>query len=634
MKKTKLLPAALFAALIAVIAACVSLFAGCTFGYGGTDSEETPPDPYYAFELERYEVTYDISKNCSIAVTEIMTVHYLGPLSTGFFRDIPVNANTQVKNVKAEKLKGDSPSFYYDVDLEFSNFVSVSIGDSSNKYKKTETYRLTYTYVIMNSVVNKGTLPLNPVGAGWECEIKSADVTLILPDGYTGAKCYYGKKGSTATLGFETGVEDGRTVLTVKNARLDSYNGITFDIEFDKGAIKSYFDFTPFIFVIIAAAALVALILIRVFLFNKSYVTPVVNYEAPRKMNPLMMGKLIDNKIDNEDITSMIFYWASKGYLKINMENKDNPTLIRIVRNLPESCENYERTLFEGLFRSGDAVQTGSLANKYYKSVDIAKAEVNAKTKGKLYKTWTSALALGIAVAAGLALGLTPLILAFARISHTLLYAMGFMAVVPAVIVNVAAQSIIIMRYKMKPKMFKLAWVIVAVTCVIVALVYLFVPSYIMGMWAKLLLGLVCMAIAVAAATLVSRTKEYDAQLGEILGFKEFIRLAEKEQLELMLEDNPQFYYDILPYAQVLGVSDIWEDKFSDITVLPPQWLTGDAFTDVFMLHSFNVMIRSSMRGMSSGMVSRPSSSGFNGGGGGFGGHSGGGFGGGGGRGR
>ena len=43
-------------------------------------------------------------------------------------------------------------------------------------------------------------------------------------------------------------------------------------------------------------------------------------------------------------------------------------------------------------------------------------------------------------------------------------------------------------------------------------------------------------------------------QLNEIIGFKNFIKLAEKNQLEKMLEQDPQYYYHILPYAQVLGV--------------------------------------------------------------------------------
>ena len=100
-----------------------------------------------------------------------------------------------------------------------------------------------------------------------------------------------------------------------------------------------------------------------------------------------------------------------------------------------------------------------------------------------------------------------------------------------------------------------------------------------------------------------------------------------------MINDNPQFYYHVLPYAQVLGVSDKWEDKFKDITVQPPQWATSSTANTLFNFYIFNSIMRASMSNMTSNFVSRPSSSGVSGGGhGSFGGFSGGGHGGGGGR--
>lgn len=105
---------------------------------------------------------------------------------------------------------------------------------------------------------------------------------------------------------------------------------------------------------------------------------------------------------------------------------------------------------------------------------------------------------------------------------------------------------------------------------------------------------------------------------------------TEKDRLEALLADNPQLYYNILPYAQVLGVSDIWEHKFDGLTIEPPRWMTNPIDT-YFTFVILNRAIRASSMSMSSYMRSRPSSSGASGGGGGrFGGGSFGGFGGGG----
>ena len=110
------------------------------------------------------------------------------------------------------------------------------------------------------------------------------------------------------------------------------------------------------------------------------------------------------------------------------------------------------------------------------------------------------------------------------------------------------------------------------------------------------------------------------------------MEVAEKDRLEMLLEENPQYYYDILPYAHVLGVSDKWEDKFKDIALEPPRYVSGGE--TAVNLYLYTRLMHSMDAGMRSAMSHKPSSSsrsgfgGFRGGGGGFGG---GGFGGGGG---
>ena len=153
----------------------------------------------------------------------------------------------------------------------------------------------------------------------------------------------------------------------------------------------------------------------------------------------------------------------------------------------------------------------------------------------------------------------------------------------------------------------------------------------------KILICLSSYAIIIVSVTLISRTDDYTDQLNKILGFKDFIESVEKDRLETMIEENPELYYKVLPYAQVLGVSDIWEDKFKSIRINPPSWAVGYGGFDMFDLIVFNHVMRSMNRNMVTTMTSRPqaSSGGFSGGfGGGFGGFGGGGHGGGGGFGR
>ena len=59
--------------------------------------------------------------------------------------------------------------------------------------------------------------------------------------------------------------------------------------------------------------------------------------------------------------------------------------------------------------------------------------------------------------------------------------------------------------------------------------------------------------------------------LGKIKGFKNFLVTAEKDRLEAMVMQNPTYFYDILPFTYVLGVSDKWISKFENIAMKAPD---------------------------------------------------------------
>jgi hypothetical protein len=138
------------------------------------------------------------------------------------------------------------------------------------------------------------------------------------------------------------------------------------------------------------------------------------------------------------------------------------------------------------------------------------------------------------------------------------------------------------------------------------------------------------------------RTDYYDGLLGRIFGFKNFIATAEVDRMERLFEQNPSYYFSILPFAWVFGLSDIWAKKFEHLTIAPPAWYSGyyegNYFNTYWMMRSLDRMHHQAVRSYSPPVSS--GGGGFSsGGGGGFssgghssgGGFSGGGFGGGGG---
>lgn len=55
--------------------------------------------------------------------------------------------------------------------------------------------------------------------------------------------------------------------------------------------------------------------------------------------------------------------------------------------------------------------------------------------------------------------------------------------------------------------------------------------------------------------------------LYKIKGFKNYLQTVEKERLEDNVKKDPEYFYNILPYTYVLGVSKKWMKKFEIISV-------------------------------------------------------------------
>ena len=151
-----------------------------------------------------------------------------------------------------------------------------------------------------------------------------------------------------------------------------------------------------------------------------------------------------------------------------------------------------------------------------------------------------------------------------------------------------------------------------------------------------IILSFISLSIIYFFYLIMRKRTEYGIQmLGKIKGFRNFLVVAEKEKLEALVNENPNYFYDILPYTYVLGISDKWIKQFESIAITPPIWYEGfDTFDMITINRNIDRMMHTATRTMTS-VPHTTSSSGSSGGsfGGGFsgGGFSGGGSGGGGG---
>ena len=298
------------------------------------------------------------------------------------------------------------------------------------------------------------------------------------------------------------------------------------------------------------------------------------SYYPPKNIDPAMAGYLINDRSDQNDLVSLIPHWGSQGLIRIEeIESKgwfsSKDTRIIKLQDLPETVPEYESKIFTELF-------SGS-----YKDEESPENEVLvSKLKNKFYTTMSAAS--------------TKL-----KKSSRLYY---------------DKQSI---------RVRSIVYIVLIVGGIGLTVLSLFIWSIL----AAVLTAITCLVLAFINFYMIRKNREGNMVQSELKGFKSFIKIAEKNKLKMLLQENDGYFENTMAYAMAFGMFDKWAGKFSDLNVPPPTWYHSSSGATHNSMSNFTKSFSSSISSVTTNMVSSPSSSGSGSGGG----SSGGGFGGGGG---
>ena len=612
-------------------------------------------------EIGSYRVEMTIRKNRKVEIEEKIKVKFLADGLTMFYRSLPIE-KARYTNITASCTGNDEFSFYVEDNPDMSDFIDVNCVGGAEKGNEWE-YTVRYTVEHGGNELENGML-IDVIGYGWSVPLQNVSVSVHFPAAIGGAdyKVYsggYGANGNTADVQASLSADGKTLALTAKsldvvyNGYYGEYmaEGITLQTTFGGGVLDDYTRtriFTDGMWKILLGTGLVLALGVALALFapSKEEIISVVNIKAPDEMDPMQMGKLIDGTVDSEDITSMIYYFANKGYLSIDFSDEDDPVLTQKVPALPKRESLHAKTVFNGLFAHAKreviegetpfdedtvvvSTRVSALKHKFYQSAEKAIAQT---PKIKMYAPKSVFWFLSGVILSGLFGFLMPFIMSL-DIGGGYVYPAGIVFFVPLAVI--AVFGLLKENYRYKWKKSVLLGMTAAQIGVAALFALLFIGlfgSYVLTGYEKLLVCVGGLLPAFFTLGKLSRTEKYRKTLGNVLGFKDFIVVTEEEKIKFMLEENPELYYKVLPYAQVLGVTDEWEEKFAAITLTPPEWCVGSQMT----VFDYMLINRCMTRAMVLAMA-RPESAGGgsfigrSGGGGGFGGFGGGGFGGGGG---
>lgn len=604
----------------------------------------------FAMVIDDYAIQVMVTSARTYHISEQITVDFREPMH-GILRSIPLFGTEEDYKIENVSVAGD----VYQATVQ-DETLQLTIGSASDVVSGKRVYEISYTLSHPKDRNSQADfIYLNLIGLQWDMPILHAKMTIDFAEGLQPVQWQvlsgpYGSSDNEEDIVSAEYADSGIMLETQAGHVLQPYEGITLMAQLPEGSfaqapdwigiyhladsvIYSFYTFHGYmpiyslLLIILGLAVLIFAVIMCLRAKREREIIPVISFYAPDGLNPAELGYLIDDYTENEDVTALFFYWASHGHMQIEQGEKKKFAFIK-KEPLDDAHTDYERAVFEQMFALGDGtrVTSSQLQNQLYQSAARIKNDIAAKYKGQMWNRRSKLVS-----AIFRALGSLLIAVSFSYVGFFIFF-----------VVFLLSQFMLNRAWNLKVKRSARLYigfgvVFCLIAAVLITLALLFTDfGRIVEVSLLILLG---MGIVVLSAFMPRRTESGRKRMEGILGFRDFIQTAEKDRLETLLADQPSYFYDVLPYAIVLGVTDLWAEKFEGIVTEPPEWYTytrmHHPFTTMYLIHC----IHHSTQAMTESVISTPASQGHStsgsgfGGGGGFsgGGFSGGGSGGGGG---
>ena len=611
----------------------------------------------YDYVIDKYDINIIVNENNTFDVTETIDTYFNVP-KHGIFRTIPL------KNT-IKRLDGTTSTnrTQINVSVNAENSTSkeegnyqIKIGSDSETLTGEKEYIIKYTYNLgKDPVKDYDELYYNIIGNEWDTVIGNITFSITMPKSFDSSKLGFsaGRVGSTDSSKIKYSVS-GNTITGSYNGILWENEALTVRCELPEGYfvgagldinLLNYIVYLfPIIFLIIA-------ILLWYKFGRDDQVIETVEFYPPEGFNSLEVGFLYKGEAVNQDVTSLLIYLANKGYIKI-VETEEKSLFskakgFKIIKLKDYDGDNVNERLFlNGLFamrRLNTSSAENSINQNTTPTLEVTSAELydkfyitmsnillninNKENKNKILEKSASSKAkfiIFMIIATYCLITIPPVLeygessllvaLLFPGIGFTVMFKMLLDPKLRNFSGNKLSYASVILFFLIWGLGFGgLPWAMMVLPALQQDSIYLI--GYFVGIFC--VLGMV-----VCLTYLPKRTSYGNEILGKIKGFKNFLETAEKDQLEAMVAKNPTYFYNILPYTYVLGVSDKWIKKFEVISMQAPTWYDA---SDTFDVATFGTFMNSTMSSATSAMSYDSSSSSSDSGGGSAGGGSGGG---------
>lgn len=357
------------------------------------------------FVINKYNVFIKVNQDASLDVDETIQVTFTSERH-GIMRYIPFLYNVQslpegteraertiepggqirtfVENIKVE-------NHHYEVSTE-GGYKVIKIGSASKYVSGQQQYVIHYRVLnAINFFNDKSELYFNIIGDRWNTTIDNANFTIALYKPLPEKPFSFVATGPTGSRENNTQTHwTDNTFSGFTTKQLNAYEGLTVGIRFPKDYLvqPNY------------ALRGILWLLLPLFIFIIAYylwrrfgkdddVSIQTEYYPPVNVSPSISGYIIDDKLHRRDLTALIPYWGAGGYLQVN--ELQSESFFGLVKNkeyefvklkeLPADAASFEKTLFNGIFDTGDHVNLKDLKNVLYKNNGRCQQRLDERSK-------------------------------------------------------------------------------------------------------------------------------------------------------------------------------------------------------------------------------------------------------------
>ncbi len=578
------------------------------------------------FTIEGYEVILDVGVDNKVLVTENIDINFYESGHHGIYKFTPrwleytgrdnktIKRKSKVLNYRAE---GDQ----YTLDV-VKDKDRIKIGSPYSTVDGYHRYVIKYTYDMgKDPFAGFDEFIFHAFGDFWGTEIKNPKLVIHMPKSINAnsVKVFRDKYRADNLNNYINKEVDGNTItITVNDVKI--FKSLTVDIELPEGYFEGgSWNYGWISFIISMIVILLTIYVIRLwFKYGKDYEKriPTVEFYAPDDLSSAEIGYIYNNRHVSKKLTiSLIIELASKGYIKID-EIKDGKkkTKIQITKlNIPPVKPTIDkeaipkRTIEIQRLKEADDLLSDNAANMLNHRFKHGDIDQISESTAELFERYQDELVKGGYIkilsdnekAVNLVYeksGYDKKIAAYDKelekyneklkrmpkktnlenIVYGNLFSVGDVVILSehASFYKTFGQVEEELKKTYKDKVdedksrkSKRKAFFITIIVFLLSLLSFFKIEDMDPAWSILYyISFACVIINLLFFFIMGRKTEYGEMISaRIKGFRDFLVTAEKDKLEALVEKNPHYFYDILPYTYVLNISKKWVNKFENI---------------------------------------------------------------------